>query len=71
MFVGWRIFSITETGQGFVAQRWRWLFVEPNGDSRAADHGFATLLACRADVLKHGLNPDAPLQVDSSSPMHW
>jgi hypothetical protein len=63
MFVGWRIFAIIETGRGSVMQRWRWLCIGANGESREADRGFATVLACRADAFKHGLNPDTPVQV--------
>jgi hypothetical protein len=63
MFVGWRIFAIIETGRGSVMQRWRWLCIGANGESGEADRGFATVLACRADAFKHGLNPDTPVQV--------
>src|SRR6476660_5155062 len=63
MFLGWRIFALIETGRGSVMQRWRWLCVGANGESREADRGFATVLACRADAYKHGLNPYAPVQV--------
>jgi hypothetical protein len=69
MFVGWLIFASVEAGEGFVAQQWRWLCVASNGGSRVAEQGFATLPACRADALKHGLNPDAALQIDARCPM--
>ncbi|MGZ5226709.1 MAG: hypothetical protein ACXWCS_21325, partial [Burkholderiales bacterium] len=65
MFVGWLIFATVEAGEGYVAQRWRWLCVESNGERTAAEEGFATLPACRSDALKHGSTPDAPLQVDA------
>jgi hypothetical protein len=68
MFAGWRIFSIIETGRDSVMQRWRWLCVGPNGECREADRGFATVLACRADAFKNGLNPDTPVQVDTAKP---
>jgi hypothetical protein len=64
MVAGWQFFVFMENGDGFIAQRWCWRVVEPDGVSVTADKGFTTLTACRGDAANHGFTSNDKLTID-------
>ena len=67
MFVGWVFFMFTEHGDGFIAERWSWRVVGPEGESKTAGQGFATLVACQAHAAKQGFTSNDRVTVDCPS----
>jgi hypothetical protein len=63
--MSWLFYLSSDTGEGWIALRWRWRAMGLAGEVHDASQAFSTLPACQANAAAHGLTPEDAMTVET------